>query len=368
MKTELKTNHIYQGNALDVLKTLPDESIDCVMTSPPYWGLRDYGTATWEGGNPDCDHVERVMHASSKSTLQDHGEDGKSPYLERLSGIPYKDTCKKCGAVRKDDQIGLEPDFRDYIENLCLIFDEVKRALKNTGTCWVNLGDTYQSAPVSGKQGGFSGESAKRNKEYGTAVNVKKPRSGLPDKTLVQIPSRFAIAMSDRGWILRNEIIWYKKNVMPSSVKDRFTVDFEKIFFFTKSKKYYFEQQFEPHTLGFQRERTLEGDGKGIDERKADGSGGVAGGYEQGRNKRAVWQINPQPFSEAHFAVFPPKLVETPIKAGSPEGGAVLDPFFGSGTTGLVAEKLNRKWVGIELNPEYIEIANRRLGQQGLGI
>lgn len=370
----MKTNRIITGEALAELKKLPDESIDCVMTSPPYWGLRDYGV---------------------------------------------------------EGQLGLEPDFRDFIKNLCDIFDEVKRVLKKTGTCWVNLGDTY---------GGTKQGNTESNKNPNTVTDSFK-KSGGQEKSLVQIPSRFAIEMTDRGWILRNEIIWYKKNVMPSSVKDRFTVDFEKIFFFTKNRRYYFEQQFEPTNpdVGWLKSSVRKrGKNERInrtpnDKREPIEGHVVAGFNEEGRNKRTVWQINPKPFSEAHFAVFPPKLVETPVKSGCPEfvckkcgkarerlldtktleryelpkgdpryrpdrydkkypgkgmryaevidkgltdcgcnagfeSGVVLDPFFGSGTTALVAEKLNRKWLGIELNPEYVKIAEKRLGQQGLGI
>tara|TARA_Y100000310_G_scaffold71588_1_gene67452 strand:+ start:34 stop:1056 length:1023 start_codon:yes stop_codon:yes gene_type:complete len=322
-------NSILEGDALEKLKELPDQSVNMCMTSPPYWALRDYGV---------------------------------------------------------DKQLGLEPTFNLYINKLCDIFDEVKRVLRDDGTCWVNLGDTYFG---SGKCAGGDGknkesftftEKEKRkchncDKEFmgwkfqnfcGSACsgvdNTPRTIKGkLPDKTLTMIPMRFAIEMVNRGWILRNEVIWHKPNAMPASVKDRFTVDFEKIFFFTKNKKYWFEAQRE----GNNYYKTIAKKGQ-----KRFG-GNTAIGNETirkdriietiGRNKRAVWSINTKPFKEAHFAVYPEELCETPIKAGCPEDGIVLDPFFGAGTTGLVALKQNKKFIGIELNPEYIKIANARL-------
>lgn len=435
----MKTNRIITGEALEELKKLPDESIDCVMTSPPYWGLRDYGTATWTGGDSECDHVmqyrDPTKPAVSGGVTGKRLKDKDSQTASLAGRKYYRDKCGKCGAISKDQQLGLEPDFRDYIKDLADIFDEVKRVLKKTGTCWVNLGDTY-----GGSKDGNTEQT--KNPKVANIMNTRKAAPGL-EKSLIQIPSRFSIAMTDRGWILRNEIIWYKKNVMPSSVKDRFTVDFEKIFFFTKNKKYYFEQEFEPLAVGSDVEyRQNLRNAADYDSKQPYKKNFPKSFDTEKRNKRTVWQINPQPFSEAHFAVFPPKLVETPIKSGCPEQvckkcgqprekkweytetptrtgkgaaslandkekgllatqggtsssrpdvsvyatpkkqvgwnecnckagfqpGVVLDPFFGSGTTALVAEKLNRKWLGIELNPEYVKIAEKRLGQQGLGI
>jgi len=296
------------GNSLDILKTIPDESINCCITSPPYWALRDY---------------------------------------------------------KIDGQLGLEPSFKEYLDKLIAIFDEVKRVLRKDGTCWVVLGDTY-----SGSGNGSNDYRNGTSKNYRKCVTLyqgqKSGKTNLSDKSLLQIPSRFAILMSDKGWILRNEIIWYKPNAMPSSVKDRFTVDFEKIFFFVKNKKYYFEQQFEPYQESINR--------WGGVYLKANGNSTWDEGTKQntyrnrslrpndkGRNKRCVWQIATKPFKEAHFAVFPPTLVVPMIKAGCPENGIVLDPFIGSGTVAEVALKLNRHFIGIELSPEYCEIAKKRI-------
>ena len=294
---------IMQGDSLEVLKTLPDESVDCAITSPPYWALRDYG----------C-----------------------------------------------EGQLGLEPTFQEYVDKLCNIFDEVKRVLKKEGTCWVNIGDTYN--------GNKEGKTDNKVCDYlkNTTTNLHKKKGDLPDKCLCQIPSRFAIEMTNRGWILRNEIIWYKPNAMPSSVKDRFTVDFEKVFFFVKNKKYWFEQQLEKSIWFEKDKRAITGgitkSGKSITSEGNQYQINKSGSFRKdgNRNKRCVWQIPTKPFKEAHFAVFPPTLVEPMIQAGCPENGIVLDPFIGSGTVAQVATLHRRNWIGIELNPEYIKLADKR--------
>lgn len=366
----LKLNTIYQGHSLDVLKTFPSESIDMVITSPPYWQLRDY---------------------------------------------------------EKNEQLGLESDFNIYIQNLIEIFTEVKRVLKKEGVCFINIGDTYSSS---------------------NTCNIK-------EKSLCGIPDRFKIAMIDSGWICRNEIIWHKPNAMPCSVKDRFNNDYEKMYMFTKSKKYYFKTQYEPCVTvvsnskstkkassttkskykdiehessvrqGMNKHRGL----KLIEKRnlpeqsifvkalrenftiselvektglskttiehwfRYDTSGfsypskeawaklntdlfpelleswfetdDINKNIHNGRIKRAVWSINTKGFKGAHFAPFPEELIKTPIDAACPDGGIVLDIFMGSGTTGVVANKLNKNFIGIELNPEYIQIAKKRIfGEQ----
>ena len=226
-------NNILQGNSLDVLKTLPDESVDMCITSPPYWGLRDYGV---------------------------YG------------------------------QLGLESTFQEYITKLCQIFDEVKRALKPEGSCWVNLGDTYASGGGASRHKGYTDPKYPNGRNGSFDEPATNPQIGATDKCLCQIPSRFAIAMTDRGWILRNEIIWYKPNCMPSSVDDRFTVDFEKIFFFVKNKKYYFEQQFEPHeSFDIRKSKRITYNIKNKDESNCpSNNAGYFGQQEQGRNKRCV--------------------------------------------------------------------------------
>ena len=296
-------NKIINGNSLEVLKTIPDNSIDCCITSPPYWGLRDYG---------------------------------------------------------HDEQLGSEKHFKDFVNNLCNVFDEIKRVLKDTGTCFVNLGDSYSSDTK-----GTGGPSDKQLSNKGSRYAAKKFDTEIPNKCLCLVPERFAIEMVDRGWTIRNQIIWHKPNQMPSSAKDRFTVDFEKVFFFVKQPTdYYFEQQLEKSIWAeFDKRSEVKG---GVKSNGKTASGNYATNkvaYTEGgmRNVRTVWTVNTEPSTEAHFATYPQRLVERMLKAGCPENGIVLDPFFGSGTTGIYARKVNRNFVGIELNPEYVEIANKRL-------
>jgi len=299
----MQVNQIIQGDCLEVLKSLPDESINCVVTSPPYWALRDYGV---------------------------------------------------------EGQLGLEPTFQEYINKLCDIFDEVKRVLRKDGTCWVNIGDTY---------GGTGDKKDSKDPKYKEGRNgqIKAINKSATAKSLCQIPSRFAIEMTNRGWILRNEIIWYKPNCMPSSVKDRFTVDFEKVFFFVKNKKYWFETQMEDAIEVYSPERAKRPETSKM--KAIHSSGKPAGNFttnnklrpDNKRNKRTVWKVKTKPYKEAHFAIYPEDLIEPMIKAGCPKQGIVLDPFIGSGTTGLVALKQNKNYLGIELNPEYIKLAEDRI-------
>ena len=349
-------NKILQGNALTKLKELPEKSINMCMTSPPYWALRDYGTASWEGGDENCDHLPSNIITTAKVG---NTKDG-------IGRQPFKDVCGKCGAKRVDKQLGLEPTFDQYISNLCDIFDGVKRVLRDDGTCWVNIGDTYWGSGA-GTQYEPKTENAKEvyTIPYNSHKNTQRNKdSNYQSKCLCMIPQRFAIEMVNRGWILRNTIIWHKPNAMPSSVKDRFTVDFEYLFFFSKKRKYYFEQQLE-EIKECSKERykkpfkSLKGNFTSL--QRGENITDTTMLTRQGRNKRTVWAITTKPYSESHFAVYPEELCETPIKAGCPVGGIVLDPFFGAGTTGLVALKQKKKFIGIELNKEYIEIATKRL-------
>ncbi len=381
-------NKILCGDALSILKQIPDNCIDMVCTSPPYWGLRDYGTAQWEGGDKNCDHKvgRETRTLTSKSYKQ---TTSKGSYGDET--IKNGECCPKCGAKRIDKQLGLEKTFTEYVMNLCDIFDEVKRVLKSTGSLWVNLGDTYSGG---NRDKGGSGQP----KGYKNVQMEPCPETGLPDKCLCDIPFRFSIEMINRGWTKRNTIIWQKPNCMPSSIRDRFTVDFEYVFFFTKEKKYYFEQQLEPYqdsSIGRMKypryKDTSKGNSKqyavvspeynvrGLNDRKQytpemGGGGrswkghkgyykadGTLIGNPEGRNKRCVWSIATKPCKEAHFAVFPDTLIEPMVQSGCPQNGIVLDPFMGSGTSGMVAKRLSRNYIGIELNPEYIKIAENRI-------
>ena len=310
-------NKILQGNVLDRLKDIDEQSVQCVVTSPPYWGLRDYGT---------------------------------------------------------DDQLGLEETPEEFVENMVKVFREVKRVLKDEGTLWLNLGDTYWGGGWRGAS--LNEGSGKIQKNHigthcGESMTMGKGNHQIyKPKDLVGIPWRVALALQADGWYLRQDIIWHKPNPMPESVTDRCTKSHEYIFLLTKSAKYYYDADAirEPHktdATNKMRNRFIEPYNDSYTGSRFS-KGERAEGHPKGRNKRDVWTINTQPYKEAHFAVFPTKLPELCIKAGTKEGDIVLDPFFGSGTTGYVAQKLGRKWLGIELNPEYIKIAEKRFAQQDL--
>lgn len=306
--------NIIQGDALTVLKTLPDQSVHCCVTSPPYFGLRDYG----------------------------------------VSG-----------------QLGLEETPEAYVNNLVEVFREVRRVLRDDGTLWLNLGDSY----AANRPGGQPTPTNTGNKSghYGiTSVPV-----GLKSKDLIGIPWRVAFALQADGWYLRSDIIWHKPNTMPESVKDRPTKAHEYIFLLSKSSRYYYDNEaikepVAPSTID--RGPVDFGGAKGRGYKPKPSDPNYRAGSEQwgrtfdckqscvnGRNKRTVWAVATQPFSEAHFATFPPKLIEPCILAGCPAGGTVLDPFSGSGTTGMVALRHGRRYVGIELNPAYVEMSKRRI-------
>lgn len=306
----MEKNKVYLGDSLETIKTFPDKSIDCVVTSPPYYGLRDYGV---------------------------------------------------------DGQIGLEETPEEYIDKLVSLFREIRRCLKDEGTCWVNLGDSY-SGNCSRTSKGRAGMGAERE-------GVFTKGGGLPPKNLIGIPWRFAFAMQADGWILRQDIIWHKPNPMPESVTDRCTKAHEYIFLFSKQEKYYFDAQ------SIQEECIDEAysnrQNTGEKERSQTQGYSKAGGHRDNsgcftkksnyttRNKRDVWSVCVKPNKEAHYATYPPELITPCILAGCPEQGIVLDPFMGSGTTGIVARTFNRNYVGCELNPEYHKMSERRIWNEG---
>ena len=356
-------NKIICGDTLSVLKTLPNESVNCIVTSPPYWGLRDYGIEPiiWDG-DKDCKHeFDNINRLHPTRGNRGQGVDKK--YTIRQSQQPTEinsNFCTKCNTWR--GSLGLEPTFKLYIKHLCDIFDEIKRVLRKDGTCWVNMGDTYSAKPTGSLGGIFANRPSKiacmEQMEYRKKNNLDVTLQ-ITAKSLMLIPQRFAIEMVNRGWILRNTIIWHKPNCMPSSTKDRFTVDFEYVYFFVKSKKYWFEQQYEPH-LSPITNKIVGRKGTNVQQSRGDPNGYHAYG-ENCRNKRAVWTIPTKPFPEAHFAVYPEALIEPMLKAGCPKDGIVLDPFMGAGTTAVVAKKLGRKYLGIEIKQEYIDMANKRI-------
>lgn len=302
----LETNKIYQGDVLNVLKTFPDESIHCCVTSPPYWGLRDYGV---------------------------------------------------------EGQIGLEKTPEEYVSKMVEVFREVKRVLRDDGTLWLNLGDSY-AGNCSRTSTGRAGLGNPRE-----GVFTKKGE-GIKPKDLVGIPWMVSFALRADGWYLRQDIIWHKPNPLPESVKDRCTKAHEYIFLLSKNRKYYFDNEAIKEDAKPESEKryksTFYTGKKEISGQGRPGNASNTPGYKKWtgkRNKRSVWTVTTKPFKEAHFAVFPEDLIEPCILAGCPEGGIVLDPFMGSGTTAVVALKHNRNYIGIELNPEYIKIAEKRVSE-----
>ena len=326
----IEKNTIINGNSLEVLKSLPDNSIDCCVTSPPYYALRDYG----------C-----------------------------------------------DGQIGLEETPEKYIERLCEVFSEVRRVLTPEGTLWLNIGDSYNGNKVGNIE-------VVKNKKVSESNDFhKKLRGGAKPKDLIGIPWMLAFALRSQGWYLRQDIIWHKPNPMPESVTDRCTKSHEYIFLMSKSQKYYFDYEAiqEPcadqsrtnyacgnRTNGINKDRNdndfgersknwkprtknCQYDGQKPNSFHLSRENGEPDKEYYVRNKRDVWSVNVKPCSEAHFATYPFELIKPCILAGCPENGIVLDPFMGSGTTAIVARSLNRNYLGVELNPEYIKIAHKRL-------
>jgi DNA modification methylase len=310
----MATHRIIQGDCLEGLRTLPDASVHCCVTSPPYWGLRDYG------------------HAS---------------------------------------QIGLEATPEAYVARMVDVFREVRRVLREDGTCWVNLGDSYAATTKQtgrNDNGQRAAAPASWNCRYEYERTKIRTSGGLKPKDLVGIPWRVAFALQADGWWLRQDIIWHKPNPMPESVRDRCTKAHEYVFLLTKSERYFYDAEAVSEAaatagqagLGFYPMRAAAMNRKPSGNEAKDPSDGIR---PLTRNRRSVWTITTKPYSGAHFAVMPPDLVEPCIKAGCPEGGTVLDPFAGSGTTLAVAAQLGRNGIGCELNPEYIKLAEERVAK-----
>lgn len=344
----LPLNTILQGDCLEMVKTLPDNCIDCCVTSPPYYGLRDYG----------------------------------------VSG-----------------QIGLEETPEEYIQKLVAVFREVKRVLKDDGTLWVNLGDSY--AGGAGRWGGIENITKSQNTNKGSLTQIgnasKWHHASIKQKDLIGIPWMLAFALRNDGWYLRQDIIWHKPNPMPESVKDRCTKSHEYIFLLSKSPHYYFDYEaIQEEATGYdgRKDTMLKGSNKytqecmpgmqkqemasraherwkfknlqdkgqttqTMHERRAEGKQDIL--YPV-RNKRDVWRVPTKPNKEAHFATYPEELIKPCILSGCRQDGVVLNPFFGSGTTGRVATALGRNYIGCELNPEYVKIAEKRTSDVQLTI
>lgn len=407
------TARLYCGEATAILKTLPADSIQCCVTSPPYWGLRDYGTGVWVGGKASCDHVSKRGSQGSRGV--------RASRKFALNQI-YKQTCRKCGAGRVDQQLGLEPTPDEYVKKIVETFREVRRVLREDGVLWLNLGDCYATgagkvgeAPGGGEQGarwrgdvdrirdkkrgyrgsrlpGASGKHMSQVKAMGPLTQPNRmPIAGLKPKDLVMIPARVALAMQADGWYVRSDVIWNKPNPMPESVGDRPTKSHEYLFLLTKNEQYYYDAGAIAEPAGYAHEARWDPgtDGLGGEDRKTGRStrrfssgnlkrkAGADRGCPEGsgsnvcgnvpwegitRNARSVWTIPTKPYPGAHFATFPDELARRCIVAGSRPGDTILDPFGGSGTVASVATGTGRNAVYIDLNPAYLELAQQRIG------
>ena len=348
---------ILVGDVRNRLADIPDNSIQACITSPPYWGLRDYGTATWEGGDSSCDHLGKPM--ATKANINRNcgtGNDVKNAEAREF----YKDICGKCGARRIDSQIGLEQTPDEYVAEMVAVFREVRRVLKDDGVLWLNLGDSYSG---SGKvpAGNLGANHNERHLEHRHSAIVP---DGLKPKDLVGIPWRVAFALQADGWWLRQDIIWHKPNPMPESVTDRCTKSHEYLFLLTKSAKYYFDNEAIKEDAKWSSDNRA-GEGRLTYDGKRQGQDGT--GQEafvsivDKRNRRSVWTIPTKPFRGAHFAVMPEALVEPCILATSRQDDTILDPFTGSGTVAVVSLRHGRNYIGTELKPEYVDIAKQRI-------
>lgn len=367
---------IILGNCLEKMLDMPAGIFRTCITSPPYWGLRDYGLepVVWDG-DPECSHewlnTERKLHRGS--TASDKALSvGGAFHGDKSVNDSY---CVHCGAWL--GCLGLEPQPEMYICHLVQIFSEVKRVLKDDGTLWLVIGDSYNAGRNGGHPGGTKQWKVEQGK-YNTRSGVNA--LGLKPKDMVLIPFRLALALQADGWWIRSDIIWHKKNVMPSSVKDRPTTDFEHVFLLAKSRRYYYDQDAirEPHKTkenrasGMARQATqyrAKANRKYTDEaasmagssQSMNGHSGNSLGHPKGRNKRTVWAVNTRPYKEAHYATFPPALITPMILAGSAEGDIVFDPFAGSGTTLAEAKRLGRHYCGIEANPHNLPLIEKRI-------
>lgn len=399
---------LYHGDNRLILPTLPSRSVNSVVTSPPYWGLRDYGipASVW-GGDDGCEHewgdtiVVNSTNHTAKARWQHtrNGRDEEQPIEKRVAwlrtDVPQGKFCQKCGAWA--GALGLEPSPELFVEHTVLLFREVWRVLRDDGTLWLNLGDSYSS----GGRDSF-GTFDPNSKQATHAAIKSSPRPPQPDglkpKDLVGIPWMVAFALRADGWYLRQDIIWHKPNPMPESVTDRCTKAHEYIFLLSKSEKYHCDmdaiaedcaasslERWDQDIDGQAGSNRVPGKTNGTmkavggprkvnggasfgkQNHDASGTGAQSRTYErhpyEKRNRRSVWTVPTKSFREAHFATFPPDLIQPCIRAGVPDGGVCLDPFFGAGTTGLVCQQQHVRCIGIELNDKYCEIAKKRLGQ-----
>ncbi len=457
---------IKTGDCREILETLPEKSVQCVVTSPPYWGQRDYGTTEFTGGDPDCDHIAPVNRTAAGFNERYHGKKFATDKQGETPGA-YVGQCGKCGSEQINAGIGLELNVSEWVESMVQVFRGVRRVLRDDGTVWLNLGDKYTGSGPGG--GGWNDPGrAIGNRGFSDRSGSRTP--GYKPKDLIGLPWRVAFALQDDGWYLRRDIIWHKPNPMPESVTDRPATAHEYIFLLTKKPKYFYDQDAVTQDVSPGTHARISQDLENqIGSERAHGGGGKKSNGNMKavfrspktvanpkadriknnssfadatampvtqRNLRSVWKIPTQAFGGPHYATYPEKLVEPCIKAGTSEAGecpecgkpwrrqtevdyvnkggrtsngprseerkhlpygspgfakrlekqtsttgwrstcnhedgpvpqTILDPFSGAGTTGLVAVKHGRQYIGIELNPEYAEMSRKRI-VAGVGV
>lgn len=363
---------ILQGDCREVLAGLPDNSVQCCVTSPPYWGLRDYKIPpTLWGGNPECEHEWGATIAVNATNHTDkarwnhtrNGRDELQPPEKRVSWLRTEvkqgQFCQRCNAWA--GALGLEPTPDLFVEHIVEVFRAVGRVLRPDGTLWLNLGDSYNAYNGGAGPGSKLSRTASEQRpalETGYGLRSKN----LKPKDLIGVPWMAAFALRTDGWYLRSDIIWAKKNCMPESVTDRPSQSHEHVFLLARSQRYFYDAEaIREEGVIPAGTRAAKGSSVRSELKDVNGRPPEYWDYTGTRNSRNVWSIATKPFADAHFATFPPELAERCIKAGSKPGDTILDPFGGAFTTAMVADRLQRHAIGIELNPEYCAIAERRL-------
>jgi DNA modification methylase len=359
-------NKIEFGDCREIMRKWASQGVKAqtCITSPPYYGLRDYGTAKWEGGDPDCQHS---ISMPTKWNDPKRGTSVLRPEVGHRGGS--SSNCHLCGAKRIDEQLGLEDTPEDYIKSMVEVFRCVWDVLEDDGTLWVNIGDSYCNSNGFARASPEYQREGRNNMPANDRKLDKLHATGLKTKDLIGIPWMLAFALRADGWYLRQDIIWSKPNPMPESVQDRCTKAHEYIFLLSKSHKYHFDHvAIKEPMKGEPEARDKNAEGYQADYSKGDrfSKGERVFGADGMANKRSVWTVNTKPYSGAHFAVFPTELIEPCILSGAPIGGIVLDPFMGSGTTAQVAQDLGRQYLGCELNPDYGKLQKKRTAQTSL--
>jgi len=354
-------NKIEFGDCREIMRKWASQGVKAqtCITSPPYYGLRDYGTAKWEGGDPNCEHS---ISMPTKWNDPKRGTNVLRPEVGHRGGS--SSNCHLCGAKRIDEQLGLEDTPEEYIKNMVEVFRCVWDVLEDDGTLWVNIGDSYCNSNGFARASPEYQREGRNNMPANDRKLDKLHATGLKTKDLIGIPWMLAFALRADGWYLRQDIIWSKPNAMPEPVQDRCTKSHEYIFLLSKSHKYHYDIE------AIQEPAIYAGDDRGsrFDSRRGTEANSVSGKTGEFKNKRSVWTVTTKPYSGAHFAVFPTELIEPCILAGAPLGGIVLDPFMGSGTTAQVAKDLGRQYIGCELNPEYGKLQKKRTAQFALDL